>query len=39
MHGIVEKCGHVRSQNLKGRHHLGDLGVDGKIILAWLLRK
>jgi len=27
------------SEILKGRGHLGDLGVDGKIILIWLLNK
>jgi hypothetical protein len=26
-------------ENLKGRDHLEDLGVDGKIILEWILRK
>jgi len=26
-------------ENLKGRDHLEDLGVDGRIILGWILRK
>jgi hypothetical protein len=26
-------------ENLKGRDHLEDLGVDGKIILEWILGK
>jgi hypothetical protein len=26
-----------RSENLKGRDHSEDLGVDGNIILEWLL--
>ena len=25
--------------NLRGRDHLGDPGVDGRIILRWMLRK
>jgi len=25
--------------NLRERDHLGDLGVDGRIILRWILRK
>jgi hypothetical protein len=25
--------------NLKGRHNLDDLGIDGKVILEWNLRK
>jgi hypothetical protein len=24
-------------ENLKGRDHLGDLGVDGRLILKWIL--
>jgi hypothetical protein len=32
---------HVRflSENLKGRDHSEDLGVDGRIILEWILVK
>jgi len=26
-------------ENLKQRDHLGDSGVDGRIILRWILRK
>jgi hypothetical protein len=29
----------ISSENLKGRDHLEDVGVDGKIILEWILRK
>jgi hypothetical protein len=25
--------------NLKGRDHLGDTGVDGKLIIRWIFRK
>jgi len=26
-------------RNLRGKDHLGDRGVDGRIILRWILRK
>jgi hypothetical protein len=26
-------------ENLKGKEHLEDLGVDGKVILQWILGK
>jgi hypothetical protein len=29
----------VKSENLEGREHLGNLDVDEKIILKWILRK
>lgn len=27
------------SEKPERRHHLGDIGVDGKIILGWILQK
>jgi hypothetical protein len=27
------------SKNVKGRDHFEELGIDGKIILEWILRK
>jgi hypothetical protein len=27
----------LQSQNQKGRHHLADLGLDGRLILKWIL--
>jgi hypothetical protein len=27
------------SENLKGRNYFGVLGVDGRILLKWILRK
>jgi hypothetical protein len=39
MHGRDEKCIQFFFENLKERDHLGDLGVDGKIILEWILGK
>jgi len=27
------------SENLKGRDHLEELGIDRKVILQWILRK
>jgi hypothetical protein len=32
-------CMCVRSEHLKGSDHSEDLGVDGKIILEWILGK
>jgi hypothetical protein len=38
-HGINEKCINVWSENVKGRGHSEDLGVDGKIITDRILWK
>jgi hypothetical protein len=32
-------CTKFKSGNLKGRDHLEDLGIDGRIILEWILWK
>jgi hypothetical protein len=37
MHEIVRK--NFYSVKLKGRDHFGDLGIDGKIILEWILQE
>jgi hypothetical protein len=29
----------IKSENLTGRDHLEDLGVDGRIALKWILEK
>jgi hypothetical protein len=38
-HGIDEKCTKLWSEDLKGRDHSEDLGVDRKIILERILEK
>jgi hypothetical protein len=38
VHGRDEKCiQDCGLENMKGRDHLEDLGIDGKIILKWIL--
>jgi hypothetical protein len=39
MHWKDEKCIKNCLENLKGRDHSKDLGVDREIILAWILGK
>jgi hypothetical protein len=37
--GRVEACTGFWWRNLRERHHLGDPGVDERIILKWILKK
>jgi hypothetical protein len=37
--GMEEVHAGFWSGDLRERHHLEDLGVDGKIILKWILRR
>ena len=39
MWGDREMCARFLWRNLKERGHFEDLGVDGRIILKWILRK
>jgi hypothetical protein len=39
MHGRNEKYGQNCYQNMKERDHLKELGIEGMIILEWILGK
>jgi hypothetical protein len=39
MHGRDDKCIHILVGKPKGRDHMEDLGIDGKIILECILGK
>jgi hypothetical protein len=39
MHGVVERCTKEFGRRTSFRDHFGVLGVKGRIILKWLLRK
>jgi hypothetical protein len=34
----MRNCRTFRSENLKGRDHSKNLGVDGRLILEWILK-
>jgi hypothetical protein len=36
---VKSKDNEMGEMRLKGRHHSDDLGVDGRIILKWILGK
>jgi len=38
-HGRDEKCTVFWSERLEGRDHLEDVGVDGRLMLEWILEK
>jgi hypothetical protein len=38
-HKEMENPYKILTKNLKGRDHLEDLGVEGKIILEWILKR
>jgi hypothetical protein len=38
IHGRDKKCIKSFGQNLKGRDHLGDIGIYGRIMLEWVLQ-
>jgi hypothetical protein len=37
--GNVRNAVKIVVENVNGKDHLGDLGIDGKIILSWILKK
>jgi hypothetical protein len=39
MKKILKSLTDVYSENMRGRDHLEELGVDGRIISEWILRK
>jgi hypothetical protein len=37
--GVRRNAYIIQAKTLEGRHHLGDPGVDGRILLKWFLKK
>jgi hypothetical protein len=38
-HGTDEKCRYMLLREPEGKDHLGDLDVDGRIVLKWIIKK
>jgi hypothetical protein len=39
LYGLYAYAYRILVENLKGRYRFGDLGIDGRIILKWILKK
>lgn len=39
MHEGEQKCVHILVVKHKGKGHLGNRGIDGRMILKWILRE
>jgi len=39
MHGLMRNVYRILMENLSERYHMGDLGINGKITLKYVIRK